>query len=909
MTEREIQALSGLSTQDVAERQKKFGYNELPDADRRGIFRIIREVFTEPMFLLLVACGMVYLLVGEPKDALLLLGFVIIMMGITIFQEGKTEKTLDALRNLSSPRAIVIRNGERVTVPGREVVAGDLNVLSEGERVPADGILIWSSGLTVDESLLTGESVPVRKLAVENLDDAKADMARPGGEDSPYAYSGSLVVSGQAVVLIRNIGAATEMGRIGKALAGVEEETTLLQKETGRIVRVIFIIAIALCALIVAVYGLTKQTPTGAPDWMGGILAGITLAMAMLPEEFPVVLTIFLALGAWRISRKNVLARKMSAVETLGAATVLCSDKTGTITQNRMSIRQLWVDGAGQPGAGADSGHLAANGQPGAWSDGDPAAGIHTVAIDPASEKPLPLPEAYHALVEFGVLASRQDPFDPMEKAFLALMDAQAVDTDHLHPGWDIVREYPLSKEFLSVTHVWRSGQDQSLAVAVKGAPETVMDLCHLSEERRAEIAAVVARMAEEGLRVLGVASGSLVHPGCVDGGVACAPNPGDLPATQHDFDFAFHGLVGLADPIRPAVPEAIRLCRQAGVRVVMITGDYPRTAANIARQIGLDHPETVITGPELAALPARELAERGRDCQVFARVIPEQKLLLVQAMKSNGEVVAMTGDGVNDAPALKAAHIGVAMGQRGTDVAREASALVLLDDDFSSIVAAVRTGRRIFDNLKKAMSYIVSVHIPIAGMSLLPVLLAWKEPALLPVHIVFMELIIDPACSIVFEGQPEEKNIMDRPPRKATESLFGTRPLLLSVAQGLTALGCVLAAWLLAGQAGLDLDAQRAVAFITLIVANLAVILSNRSWTSGFFSSFATRNKSVPWVVGGAMTFLALVVAVPFLRELFHFSLPSLPWIAVAVGLGLLVVSWFEVLKLVARWRKKSLL
>ena len=809
---------------------------QIPAATRRGIFRIIREVFTEPMFLLLVACGMVYLLVGEPKDALLLLGFVVIMMGITIFQEGKTEKTLDALRNLSSPRAIVIRNGERVTVPGREVVAGDLNVLSEGERVPADGILIWSSGLTVDESLLTGESVPVRKLAVENLDDAKADMARPGGEDSPYAYSGSLVVS-------------------------------------------------------------------------GGILAVITLAMAMLPEEFPVVLTIFLALGAWRISRKNVLARKMSAVETLGAATVLCSDKTGTITQNRMSIRQLWVDGAGQPGAGADSGHLAANGQPGAWSDGDPAAGIHTGAIDPASEKPLPLPEAYHALVEFGVLASRQDPFDPMEKAFLALMDAQAVDTDHLHPGWDIVREYPLSKEFLSVTHVWRSGQDQSLAVAVKGAPETVMDLCHLSEERRAEIAAVVARMAEEGLRVLGVASGSLVHPGCVDGGVACAPNPGDLPATQHDFDFAFHGLVGLADPIRPAVPEAIRLCRQAGVRVVMITGDYPRTAANIARQIGLDHPETVITGPELAALPASELAERVRDCQVFARVIPEQKLLLVQAMKANGEVVAMTGDGVNDAPALKAAHIGVAMGQRGTDVAREASALVLLDDDFSSIVAAVRTGRRIFDNLKKAMSYIVSVHIPIAGMSLLPVLLAWKEPALLPVHIVFLELIIDPACSIVFEGQPEEKNIMDRPPRKATESLFGTRPLLLSVAQGLTALGCVLAAWLLAGQAGLDLDAQRAVAFITLIVANLAVILSNRSWTSGFFSSFATRNKSVPWVVGGAMTFLALVVAVPFLRELFHFSLPSLPWIAVAVGLGLLVVSWFEVLKLVARWRKKSLL
>jgi Ca2+-transporting ATPase len=870
MTERDVQSLKGLSEGEVAELRKRHGWNELPDAERRGILKIAFGVLSEPMFLLLVACGLVYMVVGEPKDALLLLGFVIIMMGITIYQEGKTEKTLEALRSLSSPRALVIRDGQRSTIAGREVVPGDLVVLAEGERVPADGVLAWGSGLSTDESLLTGESVPVRKDAMDTLESARIDMARPGGEDSPFCYSGSLVVSGQAVMLTRATGAVTEMGRIGTALAGVPEEPTLLQKETGRIVKMIFAIALVLCSLIVLVYGLTRHTPTGEADWLGGVLAGITLAMAMLPEEFPVVLTIFLALGAWRISRKNVLARKMSAVETLGAATVLCSDKTGTITQNRMSIKRLW--------------------------DGRE---LHEVEPPVDGKAAGMLPEACHGLVEWGVLASRKDPFDPMEKAFLDLLDAKAVDADHRHPAWDIVREYPLSRELLSVTHVWRANVDERLAVAVKGAPEAIMDLCHLPAKRREEIAEVVGGMAEEGLRVLGVASGTL----------AAGTPPENLPDHQHDFDFTFHGLVALADPIRPAVPEAVRLCANAGIRVVMITGDYPRTATAIARQIGLVAPDRVITGAELEGMEETKLAERIKDCQVFARVVPEQKLLLVRALKSSGEVVAMTGDGVNDAPALKAAHIGVAMGKRGTDVAREASALVLMDDDFSSIVAAVRTGRRIFDNLKKAMAYIVSVHVPIAGMSLLPVLFGWKEAALLPVHIVFLELIIDPACSIVFEGQPEEKNIMNRPPRKPNESLFGRRPLLLSLSQGLTALACVMATWFLAGAAGLAVEVQRTLSFITLIVANLAVILSTRTWNSGFFAAFKVKNPAVPWVVGGATAFLVLVVSVPFLRGLFHFGAPDIVWIALAAGLGIATISWFEALKLVTRLRGRSLI
>jgi Ca2+-transporting ATPase len=857
MNEREIRDLKGLSKADVDERRRRYGPNQLPDKQKRGTLKIILEVFTEPMFLLLVICGALYLLVGEPRDALMLLFFVVIMMAITIFQEGKTEKSLDALRSLSSPRAMVIRGGERFSVSGPELVPDDLVILEEGERVPADGILLWETNLSVDESLLTGESVPVNKSAVDAYEASDADMARPGGEDSPNVFSGTLVVSGQGVFRVRGTGAATEMGRIGQALGSLGKESTPLQKETGRIVRVIFIAAAAMCALIMVVFGFSYG------DWIGGILAGITLAMAMLPEEFPVVLTVFLALGAWRISKKNVLARRMSAVESLGAATVLCSDKTGTITQNRMSIESLW------------------------------AAGV-PYRID-ASRKS-PLPEEFHDLVEWGILASRKDPFDPMEKAFVALADSSVIDERHLHPAWDILREYPLSREFLSVTNVWKAEENNHLEVAAKGAPETIMDLCHLPESARVEISSEIARMAERGLRVLGVARGRY------DLGR-------DLPAGQHDFDFKFLGLVALADPIRPDVPEAVRLCREAGIRVVMITGDYPKTAANIAAQIGLADPDLVITGSELEAMPPEELREKVKRCCVFARVVPEQKLALVQALKANGEIVAMTGDGVNDAPALKAADIGVAMGQRGTDVAREASALVLLDDDFSSIVAAVRVGRRIFDNLRKAMSYVVSVHIPIAGMSILPVLLHWDEVMLQPVHIVFLELLIDPACSIIFEGEPEEEGIMMRPPRKAGESLFGARTLAMSATHGVVSLFFVLGTWIAAGKLGFETDAQRALAFICLVVANLAVILTNRSWKHGILRSMRVRNPSVLWIVGLVSIFLALIVASPFLRGLFHFSAIPLWAGMAAAGAGLLAVAWFELLKFVQARRGKSLI
>jgi len=844
LNESQVRALKGLTLEHAVNALRSEGPNELPTSRKRGILGIVFEVVKEPMFLLLLACGLIYLVLGEIQEAAMLLGFVVVTMGITIYQEQKTENTLEALRDLSSPRALVIRDGERRRIAGREVVNGDLLVLSEGDRVPADAVLLWGVNLSVDESLLTGESSAVRKSA----GDSSLTVQRPGGEDTSFLYSGTLVVHGQGAAEVTAIGASSEIGRIGKALQTLEQEQTPLQRETGSIVRTIFIGALVLCALVVVVYGITRG------DWLQGVLSGVTLAMAMLPEEFPVVLTIFLALGAWRISLKNVLARRMAAVESLGAATVLCTDKTGTLTQNRMKIRMLRASGR---------------------------------SLD-LEELKGALPETFHELLEYGILASQEDPFDPMEKALHAVGEATLTDTEHLHENWTLVQQYPLSRELLALSHVWRSVAGTGYVVATKGAPEAIGDLCHFDASATASLARDVHEMADRGLRMIGVARAGF--------------GEAELPNIQHEFVFQFIGLIGLEDPIRPTVPAAIAECAEAGIKAVMITGDYPVTAQKIARQIGMQDWSHVVTGQEIALMAPEELRERVKQTAIFARVVPEQKLLIVEAFKANGEIVAMTGDGVNDAPALKSAHIGVAMGERGTDVAREASDLVLLDDDFSSIVAAVRLGRRIFDNLKKAMAYIVSVHIPIALTSLLPVLLNWKEMILFPVHIVFLELIIDPACSIVFEAEPAEADIMRRRPRSPSDRLFGRQSLFRSALQGVVAFGMVFGVFEASLSLGETVAHARTLAFITLIVANLCLILANRSWQQGLFASLAVPNRALLWVVGSALAFLGLVVYVPGLRGLFHFAPVSLLDFLIALAAGLVSVSWFEIVKKLRR-------
>ena len=799
------------------------------------------------MILMLLAAGAIYLILGDRTEAIVLLSSVLVVITISLFQNRRTERALQALRDLSSPRALVIRDGARRRIPGREVVPGDLLVLSEGDRVPADAAILQESNFAADESLLTGESLPVRKTP------RRGNAAGPPADDDPGSvYSGTLVVSGDAVARVDSTGARTAIGRIGRSLESISTGRTRLQRETGHLVNRLAVVGLSLCGAVVVLYGLTRGS------WLQGFLAGLALAMAVLPEEFPVILTVFFAIGAWRISRRRVLTRRLPAIESLGATTVLCVDKTGTLTQNRMAVRRIYAMG-----------------------------GFHDV---PDGERSLA--EPLREVVLLGNLASKPDPFDPMEQAIRSLRPRAGSEFPEPPADWELARAYPLSPELLAMSHVWKSPADGRRVIAAKGAPEAIAELCRLPPAARDSLRDAVAALAAQGLRVLGVARGTL--------------DRADLPETQDGFDFELVGLLGLADPIRPEVPAAIRECREAGIRVVMITGDHPVTAVQIAREIGLagDHP-VVLTGAGLDGVDDDSLRGRIESVDVFARVRPEQKLRIVRALQANGEVVAMTGDGVNDAPALKASDMGVAMGQRGTDVAREAADLVLLDDDFASIVSAVRMGRRIFDNLRNAATYIFAIHVPIAGMSLLPVLFGWPL-VLMPVHIVFLELIIDPACSLVFEAEPEEDDVMERPPRHPEEPLFSKDIVILGLLQGFAVLAIVLAVFAVAFYRGQGAEDSRALAFTTLIVSNLALILANRSRTRTIVRSLRSRNGAFPWVIGGAIVFLVLLLSVPAVRHLFAFSKLHLDDLVLCLAAGLFSIAWFEGFKLL-RARKSG--
>jgi Ca2+-transporting ATPase len=843
-------SIRGLSEADVQARLKTEGYNELPRPDRRTPLRIILEVLREPMLALLLGGGVIYLALGDLKEALILLAFATMSVLITVVQETRTERVLEALRDLTSPRALVIRDGERKRIAGREVVRGDFVVLAEGDRVPADAVLVQSHDLQTDESLLTGESVPVRKIA--GADVAPSKGRRPGGDDLPYVFSGSLVVRGTGIGEVTAIGARSEIGKIGQSLSTLEVEPPRLQAQTRRLVRMFAMVGAAVSVLAVLLYGTLRG------GWLDAVLAGIALGMSMLPEEFPVVLTVFMAMGAWRISRARVLTRRAAAIETLGSATVLCTDKTGTLTENRMSISELRLRSA--------------------------------KVFRPREASGAKLPEDFHDLVEFGLLASVRDPFDPMEKAFHDLGREQLAGTEHLHgPEWKLMHAYGLRPGLLAMSHVWQAPDGrQGFVIAAKGAPEAIADLCHLSAADLAALTQSVEAMAAEGLRVLGVARASFAGQ--------------TWPDSQHDFTFEFLGLVGLADPLRASVPDAVSECRSAGIRVVMITGDYPATARAIARQAGLDAKD-VLVGEELEKLSEAELAQRVRTATVFARIMPEQKLHIVNALKANGEIVAMTGDGVNDAPSLKAAHIGIAMGGRGTDVAREASSIVLLDDDFGSIVKSVRLGRRIYDNLRKAMGFIFAVHVPIAGLALLP--LVFGLPILFgPMHIAFLEMVIDPVCSLVFEAETEEDDVMRRPPRDPNEPLFSGPLIGWSILQGAFAFVLVAVIFVVALGRGMPEAEVRALAFISLVVTIVSLIFVNRSFSASLVTALRRRNPAFVLVLLAVTTMLGLTLLWPFASGLFRFGPLHLDDLALTLCAGVLVLVVLELLK--PLWRER---
>jgi P-type Ca2+ transporter type 2C len=839
-------SFTGLTDEKAAELLLKNGYNELPSTKKNTFLHIILEILKEPMFLLLIACGGLYLIFGDINDALLLLVFVFLIIGITIYQERKVERALEALRDLSSPRASVIRNGEQKKIPGRDVVVGDLIALEEGDRVAADCVVLSSSNLVVDESLLTGESFPVRK--VEGDEKSKFHVA--GGEDKVFVYSSTLIVGGHAIVRVLKTGIDTQVGIIGKELQKPQNEETLLQKETNKIIAIFATVGFFVCLLIVIFYYFTTN------NFIEALLSGLAVAMSIIPEEFAVVLTVFLALGAWRMSKHNALTRKLNSIQNIGAATVLCVDKTGTLTMNKMVLKKAF-----------------ANGEEYDFSEKN-------------------VPKLFEKLLKFSVLASQKIPFDPMEKAIKEAVKKKLSFNDD--EGMELIKEYPLSKELLALSHVWGSENKNEFTVASKGAPEAIIELCHLGKKEKEEILKQVNIFSNQGYRVLGVAS-SKFKPTKVNF------NEFDFPTFQHEFEFEFLGLIALEDPVRESVFDAIKECYSAGIRVIMITGDYAGTAQHVAKQAGFATYHEVITGKELELMTQQELREKVKTVNLFARIAPEQKLRIVNALKENKEIVVMTGDGVNDAPALKAAHIGIAMGARGTEVARESAAIVLVDDDFASIVKAVRMGRRIFDNIKKAMTYIIAIHIPIAGLALFPVLLGWPL-IFFPAHIAFLELVIDPVCSVAFEAEAEEKDIMKKKPRKLNEPLFDKKTLLIGIVQGIVVLLVVIVVFGFALSTNQTDVNARALAFTILIISNLLIVYSMRSNSQTILETLSNPNKALYIVSIIAIALLLLVLYVPFLQELFHFSYLHPEDLIYCVLAGIMTVILFEGLKVYNR-------
>jgi Ca2+-transporting ATPase len=827
-----IVALKGLSKDEAARLLASVGPNSLKTRLGRGLGQIVLETLREPMFLLLIGATLLYLTLGDMAEGLFLLAGACATIGLVVMQEARSEGALAALRDLTEPFARVIRDGAESQIPVSQLVPGDIVLVGEGQRLPADAVQMSGEVLSVDESALTGESAPVAKRPLDKGEAVVTD-APPGAEAGPYLFAGTLIVRGQAVLKVLSTGPRTALGRIGVSLATLPTEMTPLQKTAGRLVTVLGLFAIGFCLMVTAAYGLLRH------DWFAGALAGVTVAISLIPEEFPMILAVFLALGAWRMATHKVLVRRSAAIEALGSVTALCVDKTGTLTRNQMQLARVWTTGGDDP-VGADR------------------------ATSPMDA----------ALIRSAALASAVIPLDPMDKAIRSLCATLEPQSD-LKSG-EPERTWPLRPELLAVIQSWGSSDGRHNAAA-KGAPEAIFRLCRLAEADAQPLHQQVELYARQGLRVLGVATARLKDLGDEAPGAA---------------DFALQGLLAFQDPLRDDVVQALTEAKAAGIFVFMMTGDHPATAMTIANEAGIDTASGVIVGTELASLSVQALAEKLAHARVFARVVPDQKLQIVQALKARGDVVAMTGDGVNDAPALKAADIGIAMGLKGTDVAREAAAMVLVDDSFSSIIGGVRMGRRIFANLRKALIYVTAIHIPIAGLALAPILMG-LPPMLLPLHVVLLELAIDPICAMVFEVEPGDAGAMQQPPRRVGEALFGPPQLALALVQGTVVLAGVLGVYVWA-LAHFAVNEARGATFITLVVANLALALTDA--VSVGSRLFAPHRWVYLVIAGGACALLAIVLGVPTLARLFLMAPPHLDLLVVSITVACVSGGWFSV-------------
>ena len=830
--------MAGLTSAEAKKLQDKYGKNELTPQKKDNFLKKIFHIICEPMFLLLIVAAIIYFLLGEPRDGAIMLIFVLGIIGIDVIQEWKTDKTLNALKDLSAPHITVIRDGCESEIASSDLVPGDLMMICEGVKIPADGMILRCADLCVDESSLTGEAEGVWKIPAQDADDQAKDYWR-----RDYCYAGTLVTQGTATVRVEQTGSRTEYGKIGIGVAAAPQEDTPLQKQTGKLVKTCAVIAGILFLLVAVFTWFNIPDHTLMDRLIESILSGVTLAMAMIPEEFPVILTVFLSMGAWRLAKKHSLVRKLPSVETLGAVSVLCVDKTGTITMNQMTVQEVWLAGGTEP-----------------------------------------------ELVETMGLACETDAYDPMEKAMLSYCEKHGINKDELFAN-EFISEYAFTNELKMMGHVWQ--KENGFVIAAKGSPERILTICEMTAEERQTAESEIETLSSRGLRVIAIA-------------FAKPSGRADIPESISDCRLTLLGLVGLADPPRESVKNDIAICSRAGIRVVMITGDNGITASAIAKKIGIPGCENIITGEALNSMSDEQLREEVKTVSIFSRVIPEHKMRIVKAFKENGEIVAMTGDGVNDAPALKYADIGIAMGKRGSEVSREAADLILMDDNFTTIVETVHDGRRIYDNIRKAVGYVFTIHIPIAAAALLAPFLGIAPAALLllPLHVVLLEILIDPTCSIVLERQPAEEDVMDRVPRDPKKKMLTASLLGKSILQGVFIFAASFGAYYvtLAGDPS-NAQAARAMGLAVIILANLFLVQVNSSdHDSALKSARRLAKDQVMWAVNlGTLALLAVILYSP-ISVFLKLAPLGFAQLMTALGLAAASVLWYEIVKLIRR-------
>jgi Ca2+-transporting ATPase len=817
---------NGLSTEEAAKRLTADGPNAIAQKKESRLWNAVKGVFTEPMVLLLLVSALLYALHGDYPDALFLAGSILVVAAISIYQEAKSRIALEKLQSYTSPHAVAMRSGELISVPTSSLVCGDLVLLEEGMPVPADALLREANDFSVDESILTGESMAVFKYA------------QPANDK---VFQGTMVATGRAWAEVIATGGRTELGKIGKSIVDLDEPPTPLEKQVNAFVRAMVFVGAGVFALVWLVNVLMGASMYDA------LLRALTLAMSILPEEIPVAFTTFMALGAFRLMSRGVVVKRMKTVETLGSATVICTDKTGTLTENRMSLAALISSEASAKHFSTDQ----------------------LVASDVE-------------LLEYAMFSSEPEPFDPMEKALHEAYTNCIANDQRKH--FKLVHEYPLGGKPPLMTHVFQNASGERI-IAAKGAPEGLLKNAKLSESDTEYWFGRLHELTSQGYRVLGVGK--------------CEWEDADFPQNQTDFSVQFLGLVAFYDAPKANVSGVLSVFEEAGIAVKMITGDNKQTAMAIGKEVGLRSYEAAMDGDELMQLSEEELREKVKTTFVFSRMYPEAKLRIVKALQANGEVVAMTGDGVNDGPALKAADIGIAMGKRGSEIARQAAALVLTDDDFSRMVEAVAMGRRIYANLKRAIQYIISIHIPIILLVLLPLLLGWVYPAIFtPVHIIFLELIMGPTCSLIYENEPMEANTMRQVPRAPSVTFFNWRELSTSILQGcVIALGASVV-YFIALAMHPTLETVRTAVFVSMITSNVGLTLVNRSFYYSLIQTMWYKNRLMPYMIGGTLLLTALMLFWNPLREFFGFEVLSVPLYAMASGVGLLSAVWFEVVK-----------